>query len=290
MARDKKESGKGGGFDAFRKRHNPKAEKKNDRRREKEARKQAEKKRAQDAHYDFQGPVRLNRFIALAGVCSRREADSLIAAGKIEVNGKVTKELGTKVEVGKDKVKYNGKELKIKRFVYLLMNKPKNRISTVKDEQGRATVMDIVRKYTKVRVYPVGRLDRNTTGLLLFTNDGGLAKKLTHPSHNVPKLYHVRLDQAVDPEHLAALRKGIELEDGPAKADKVVYVEGGNENEVGIKIHSGRNRIVRRMFEHFGYRIVALDRVQVGPLTKKNLPRGQCRMLSDKEVGFLMML
>lgn len=277
-----------GNFDAFKKKSNPKVEKKNDARKDKAMKAKAEVQVVKDMLGD--APVRLNRFIALAGVCSRREADELIKKGEIKVNGKVVKEMGQKVDPTKDKVVHKGSELKIKRFTYLLMNKPKDHISTVKDEKGRRTVMHLVKKYTKTRVYPVGRLDRNTTGLLLFTNDGDLTKRLTHPSYEVPKIYNVRLDKEVDPAHIEELRQGIKLEDGFIKADKIDFLEADLLNEVGVEIHSGRNRIVRRMFEHFGYSVVALDRVRFGPLTKKNLPRGNCRILDDKEIGFLKML
>ena len=242
-------------------------------------------------HPKVDEPIRLNRFIAQSGVCSRREADELIRQRMIKVNGKVVSEMGLKVQPSKDKVEYKGKVLQmVGEFVYLLMNKPKNHITTVKDDKGRRTVMDIVKHYTDARVYPVGRLDRNTTGLLLFTNDGDLAKRLTHPSHKVRKLYHVRLDQEVPEEHLDLLREGIELEDGLIKVDKIAWVEGGFTNEVGVSIHSGRNRIVRRMFEHLGYKVEKLDRVAIGGLTKKNIPRGKCRFLSQKEIRFLKMV
>lgn len=273
-------------FGKFKRKHRPKAEKKNDRR--KERMQQAEYAAEQAAN--LEAPMRLNRFIALAGICARREADKLIAAGKVRVNGTVVKELGTKVVPGKDKVVYNRRELRIKRFEYLLMNKPKGLITTVKDERGRSTVMRVVQNYTRARLFPVGRLDRNTTGLLLFTNDGELAEKLTHPKSEVPKLYHVHLNMDVDPSHIAQLRKGIELEDGPIKADKISYIEEDVRNEIGVRIHSGRNRIVRRMFEHLGYKVEALDRIGFGPLTKKKLPRSKCRFLTEKEVGFLKML
>jgi 23S rRNA pseudouridine2605 synthase len=278
---------KGSGFDKFYKKTNPRAEKKNDRRKERQL---AEQQRLAKKFEGIEEPMRINRYISLAGVCSRREADELIKAGKISINGKKCTELGTKVVPGQDKVVYNKKELHVQTFVYLLMNKQKNLITTTKDDQGRDTVMKTVEKYTKVRIYPVGRLDRNTTGLLLFTNDGGLAKKLTHPSHKIRKLYHVRLDKPFEEEDLIQMRKGLELEDGPIKPDKVDYVTDGGPNEVGVQLHSGRNRIVRRMFEHLGYTVNALDRVKFGPLTKKNLPRGTCRFLDDKEVGFLKML
>jgi 23S rRNA pseudouridine2605 synthase len=170
------------------------------------------------------------------------------------------------------------------------MNKPKNKITTTDDELGRDTVMEIAERYTKARVYPVGRLDRNTTGLLLLTNDGDLTQKLTHPSSKFPKVYQARLDKEVTEEHLQALRKGFELEDGFIKADKVEYVDGLNLNEIGITIHSGANHIVKRMMDHLGYEVLALDRVQLGPLNKRGLPRGTCRLLSEKEIGFLKML
>lgn len=279
-------SAKSGPFGKFVDPSKPRAEKKNDSRKEKMLREEQKKSKKYE---DLDTEMRLNRFISLAGVCSRREADTLIAAGKIKVNGEVCKEMGYKVTPGKDKVEFNRRQLHILKFVYLLMNKPKNLITTTKDEKGRNTVMDLVEKYTKVRVYPVGRLDRNTTGLLLFTNDGDLAKRLTHPSHKFRKIYHARLDKEFTEEHLLQLRKGVELEDGPIKPDKIDYVTGGGPHEVGVELHSGRNRIVRRMFEHLGYEVVGLDRVKFGPMTKKNLPRGTCRFLAEKEVGFLKM-
>lgn len=240
---------------------------------------------------DLSEPIRLNRYIALSGVCSRREADELISAGLVSVNGEVTKELGLKVTNGKDIVVCNGKTLEIKNFVYLLMNKPKNMLTTTEaDEQGRQTVMDLVHRYTSVRVYPVGRLDRNTTGILLFTNDGNLAKKLTNPNTEMERIYHAKLDKPMDEDHLVALRLGIELEDGPAKADEIEYVDGGARFEVGLNVRSSRNRVVRRMFEHFGYEVLTLDRVKWGPFDKKGLPRGTCRLLTEAEVGFLMMI
>lgn len=234
--------------------------------------------------------MRLNRYLALCGVASRRAADELIAAGKVKVNGKVETNLGTKVTPGKETVEYNGKKLMVKTFVYLLMNKPKNHISTVKDDKGRRTVMDIVRRHTRERVFPVGRLDRNTTGLLLFTNDGQLAEKLMHPSANVKKIYHVKLDRAFLEEDMDKLSAGIVLEDGPIKVDDIGFVEAHTLDHVGVEIHSGRNRIVRRMFEHLGYEIKGLDRTVLGPLTKKNLPRGTVRPLEQKEIGWLNML
>lgn len=267
---------------------NPKAEKKNDRRKEKDMAKKELVLKKKSPLVE-QGPIRLNRFIAMAGVCSRRQADELIAAGKITVNGSVVTELGYKTDPARDRVIYEKKVLSVKKFVYLLMNKPKNHISTVKDDMGRRTVMDLVVKYTKVRVVPVGRLDRNTTGLLLFTNDGELTAKLMHPSNKVSKVYYVRLDKEVAEGHLEALKKGIELEDGKMNVDKVEYLDG-IPTQVVVEIHSGRNRVVRRLFEHFGYSVESLDRVKLGPLGKKSLPRGTCRMLSEKEVGWLKML
>ncbi|MEO0469692.1 MAG: pseudouridine synthase [Bacteroidota bacterium] len=258
--------------------------------RQKRKPKQFRKETDPEKKIDPNAPMRLNRFIARAGVCARREADRLIAEGAIKLNGKVVTELGTKVIPGKDKVEYEGKVLKMEQFVYLLLNKPKNLITTMDDPEGRKTVIDHVRNATNERIYPVGRLDRKTTGLLLLTNDGQLAKKMTHPSHRVRKIYHVRLDKAVAETDLQRLVDGIDLEDGPAKADKVDYVQDKGPEEVGIEIHIGRNRIVRRMFEAMGYQVVHLDRVLLGSLTKKNLPRGKWRMLTPKEVGFLKMM
>lgn len=234
--------------------------------------------------------MRLNRFIALSGVCARREADKLIAAGKIKINGNVVTELGTKVIPVDDKVTYKGEALRIRKFVYLLLNKPKNTITTTSDPSGRKTVMDLIKNATDQRVYPVGRLDRNTTGLLLFTNDGELAERLTHPSHQVRKIYHVQLERPMEEEDMQKLLEGITLEDGPVKVNKIDYVAGKGPEEVGVEIHVGKNRIVRRMFEHLGYKVERLDRVSIGSLTKKNLPRGDWRELNEKEIGFLKML
>lgn len=231
--------------------------------------------------------IRLNKYIAHAGVCSRREADQLIANGEVLVNGKVVTELGLKVSK-RDRVEFAGKRLNPEKLRYVLLNKPKDHLTTLKDEKGkdRKTVMYLVRGACSERIYPVGRLDRNTTGVLLFTNDGEMAKRLTHPSHGAEKLYHVTLDKAVAKPHLEQMLEGLELEDGSAKADEVSYV-GRKRKEVGIRIHMGRNRIVRRMFEHFGYKVEKLDRVIFAGLTKKDLPRGRWRHLSEKEVGFL---
>lgn len=239
---------------------------------------------------DDREAMRLNRFIAKAGVCSRREADKLISEGLIKVNGTVTREMGLKVKAGEDKVEYNGKELSPQGKVYILLNKPKNMITTTSDERGRATVLDAMERKTKERVYPVGRLDRNTTGLLLLTNDGQLTKKLTHPSHEVEKLYKATLDKPLSPEHRKALLDGITLEDGEAKADGVELIDPEDGTVVSITVHIGRNRIVRRMFAHLGYEVKALDRTMLGPLTKKNLPRGKWRELDVREVAWLKML
>ncbi|MEM7658456.1 MAG: pseudouridine synthase [Bacteroidota bacterium] len=239
---------------------------------------------------DASETVRLNRFISQAGVCSRREADTLISAGKIKVNGKVVTEMGTRIVPRQDQVHYQGKLLKAQRFAYFLLNKPKNTITTTDDPEGRHTVMDIMASASRERLYPVGRLDRNTTGLLMLTNDGDLSARLTHPSFGVKKVYKVRLNKPVAPEDLDRLREGVMLEDGPAQVDEVDYVADGGPDEVGVVLHIGRNRIVRRLFEHMGYQIENLDRVAFGPLTKKNLPRGKWRELSSKEVAFLKML
>jgi 23S rRNA pseudouridine2605 synthase len=229
--------------------------------------------------------VRLNRHIANSGVCSRREADELILAGKVKVNGKVVTELGTKIS-SRDKVTYDGKVLKAEKLQYVLLNKPKGFITTVSDERDRRTVMDLVREACKERIYPVGRLDRNTTGLLLLTNDGELAKRLTHPSYNIRKIYQVILDKPLSKEHFEQIAQGVTLEDGPIVPDEIAMVDDDATN-IGIEIHSGRNRIVRRIFEHFGYQIETLDRVMLGNLTKKNLGRGKWRHLSPAEVSRL---
>lgn len=230
-------------------------------------------------------PIRLNKFISNAGVCSRRDADALIMNGEITVNGKVITELGVKVNA-KDKVVYAGKVLNAETLRYVLLNKPKDHITTTKDEKGRKTVMHLVRNACQERIYPVGRLDRNTTGLLLFTNDGELAKRLTHPSDGAVKLYHVVADRSISKEHMQMLLAGVELEDGIAKADEVSYV-GRKRKEIGLRIHMGRNRVVRRMMGHLGYKVVKLDRVVFAGLNKKDLERGKWRHLTEKEVGFL---
>ncbi|AQG82173.1 pseudouridine synthase [Spirosoma montaniterrae] len=228
------------------------------------------------------GLIRLNRYIANSGVCSRREAEELILRGDITVNGKVITELGFKVKDG-DTVKYGTKLLSQQRFVYVLLNKPKDYITTTDDPEDRRTVMELVADVGSYRIYPVGRLDRNTTGLLLLTNDGELADKLTHPSNEVKKIYQIEIDKSLTEEHFEAIRKGIELEDGPIKPDALSIVTP-DAHVIGIEIHSGRNRIVRRIFEHFGYEVTRLDRTMFAGLTKKELPRGKWRFLDPKEV------
>jgi 23S rRNA pseudouridine2605 synthase len=234
--------------------------------------------------------IRLNRFLGQAGVCARREADKLIAAGKVKVNGKVVKEMGTKINPRKDIVEYEGKKLRPQNLVYYLYNKPKNTLVTTKDDRGRTTVIDQIEGKTSERVYPIGRLERNTTGLLILTNDGKLAKKLTDPSQKVRNLYHVRLDKDFEEQHFQSMLKGVELEDGPATADKISYVKGEDLNQVGIEISMIRNRVVHRMFTALGYKIISLDRVSIAHLTKKRLPRGQWRELTEQEVSFLKMV
>lgn len=234
--------------------------------------------------------IRLNKYLSIAGICSRREADKFIADGLVEVNGNVVTALGTKVKQT-DIVKYAGEAVRAETVRYLLLNKPKDCITTMDDERGRETVVGLVKNACKERVYPVGRLDRNTTGLLLLTNDGDISKKLTHPSHEVRKVYHVILDKPVTKHDLKKLQSGVELEDGIAKADVALYVgDGSVREEVGVEIHSGRNRIVRRMFEGLGYKVERLDRVVFAGLSKKGLPRGRWRFLTEKEVSYLKML
>ncbi|MES2130988.1 MAG: pseudouridine synthase [Bacteroidota bacterium] len=232
--------------------------------------------------------IRLNRYVANSGVCSRREADVLIATGVVTVNGKIVTEMGYKVNPG-DVVNYGGVPIKNETKKYLLLNKPKDYITTMDDPEERRTVMELIRKACKERLYPVGRLDRNTTGILLFTNDGDMTAKLTHPKFDVRKVYHVTLDKKITSEDYRILNEGIELADGFIKPDAVEHV-GAGKFELGVEIHSGRNRIVRRMFEHLGYEVVKLDRVAFAGLTKKDLPRGKFRFLTEKEISFLKML
>ncbi|MFC3198695.1 pseudouridine synthase [Parapedobacter deserti] len=230
------------------------------------------------------GLIRLNRYIANSGICSRRKADELIQAGVVTVNGNVVNELGVKVDPSKDEIRYNGERLKREKMVYVLLNKPKDYITTTDDPQERRTVMQLVAKATKERIYPVGRLDRNTTGLLLLTNDGNLAEKLSHPRNNVVKLYNVELDKNLNQGDFNKIAFGLELEDGFVKPDAISYVQGGSKREIGVQIHSGKNRIVRRIFEHLGYNVVKLDRVVYANLTKKDLTRGRWRYLEEKEI------
>ena len=240
------------------------------------------KKKAEDAEDD--GLVRLNRYIANAGICSRRKADELITAGVIWVNGEPVTELGTKVDPATDEIRYNNERLKREKMVYVLLNKPKDYITTTDDPQERHTVMELVSKATKERIYPVGRLDRNTTGLLLMTNDGSLAEKLSHPRNSISKIYNVELNKNLTQGDFNKIQFGIELEDGVIKPDDLSYVQGGSKREVGIQIHSGKNRIVRRIFESLGYEVVKLDRVVYANLTKKDLPRGRWRYLEEREI------
>lgn len=227
--------------------------------------------------------VRLNKFIADAGICSRRNADMYISAGNVTVNGEVMTTLGYRVKPT-DEVRFDGKLLSSEKKEYILLNKPKGFITTTNDEKGRKTVMDLVANATNVRILPVGRLDRATTGLLLLTNDGELTKKLTHPTHGVRKIYHVILDRKLDYKDFIKIQDGLELEDGFIEVDEISYVNDKPKNEIGIKIHSGRNRIVRRIFEHLGYQVEKLDRVVFAGLTKKDLPRGHWRRLTQQEV------
>ena len=231
--------------------------------------------------------IRLNKFMANAGICSRREADEYITGGLVKVNGEVVTELGSKISRS-DVVEYDGKVITPERKCYVLLNKPKDCVTTSDDPNGRTTVLDIVKNACEERIYPVGRLDRNTTGVLLLTNDGDLASKLTHPKFVKKKIYHVWTDRDIAEEDMQRIADGIELEDGEIHADAISYVSD-ERNQAGIEIHSGRNRIVRRIFEHLGYRVVKLDRVYFAGLTKKNLPRGHWRYLTQEEVNYLRM-
>ena len=241
-----------------------------------------------EENIDPNEPIRLNKYLANAGVCSRREADEYIQAGAVLVNGTVVTELGTKV-LRSDEVKFRDQPVTMEKKVYVLLNKPKDYVTTSDDPQQRKTVMDLVKNACEERIYPVGRLDRNTTGVLLLTNDGDLASKLTHPKFLKKKVYHVYLDKPVTATDLQKIAEGIELEDGEVHADAIEYASPTDEKQVGIEIHSGKNRIVRRIFESLGYRVVKLDRVQFAGLTKKNLRRGDWRFLTQKEVKMLRM-
>lgn len=233
--------------------------------------------------------MRLNRYIANAGICSRREADDLITAGLVTINGKLVTELGTKVLPG-DQVRFHDRVLKSENLVYVLLNKPKDFITTTDDPENRKTVMSLVENACRERILPVGRLDRNTTGLLLFTNDGDLARKLTHPSGNVIKIYQVELDKNFTQKDLLQAAKGVELEDGMAAFDEIAYASPSEKNIIGVELHSGKNRVVRRIFEALGYQVKKLDRTVFAGLTKKDLPRGRWRHLTELEVSMLKML
>lgn len=252
--------------------------------------KYSNKKRVEykEASIDPNALVRLNKFLANSGICSRREADEYITAGVVSVNGKPVTELGTKIK-RTDEVKFHEQPVKVESKVYVLLNKPKNCVTTSEDPQNRHTVMDLVAKACPERIYPVGRLDRNTMGVLLLTNDGDMASKLTHPKYLKKKIYHVHLDKKVSHADLETLVSGFELEDGEIHADAASYVDEHDRSQVGLEIHSGRNRIVRRMFEHLGYKVSKLDRVYFSGLTKKNLRRGDWRFLTEAEVNFLRM-
>ena len=232
--------------------------------------------------------VRLNKFIANSGVCSRREADTLIQAGVVTVNGVVVTELGTKVNVYKDEVRFNGERLRGEEKVYLVMNKPKGYVTTASDPHADKTVMDLL-KGCQYRVFPVGRLDKNTTGVLMFTNDGEIAERLTHPSYDKKKIYQVSLDKPLTEEDCGKILTGVTLSDGEVKADELEYIDAEDHRKLGIEIHSGKNRIVRRIFESLGYEVRALDRVYFAGLTKKGLKKGEWRQLSEGEVNILKM-
>lgn len=252
--------------------------------------KYSQKKRLEykEEHYDPSIPVRLNKFLANAGVCSRRDADKYIEAGVVSVNGVIVTELGTKV-LRTDDVRFHDNSVKMEKKVYVLLNKPKGFVTTSEDPQNRKTVMDLVQSACPERIYPVGRLDRNTTGVLLLTNDGELASKLTHPKYLKKKIYHVTTDQNVTAADLQHIAEGIMLEDGEIKADEVAYASENDKKQIGIEIHSGKNRIVRRIFESLGYHVVKLDRVYFAGLTKKNVRRGDWRYLTEREVQMLRM-
>lgn len=252
--------------------------------------KYSQKKRIEykEANIDPTVPVRLNKYLANAGICSRREADEFIQAGVVSVNGQVVTELGTKV-LRTDDIRFHDQKVSMEKKVYVLLNKPKDCVTTSDDPQQRKTVMDLVKNACPERIYPVGRLDRNTTGVLLLTNDGNLASKLTHPKFLKKKIYHVFLDKKVTAHDMQQIATGITLEDGEVHADAIEYASATDKSQVGIEIHSGKNRIVRRIFESLGYRVVKLDRVLFAGLTKKNLRRGDWRFLTEKEVDMLRM-
>jgi len=234
------------------------------------------------------GSIRLNRYIANAGLCSRREADTFIATGCVTINGKIVSEMGHQVLPG-EVVSFNGKIISAEKKVYVLLNKPKGYVTTLEDPNADKTVMELIANACSERIYPVGRLDKSTTGLLLFTNDGDMTKLLTHPKYNRKKIYHVFLDQRVTKNHLQEIIDGVTLEDGFVAADSVSYVSEDDKKQVGIEIHSGKNKIVRRIFEHLGYKVDKLDRVYFCGLTKKDLPRGRWRFLTEDEINLLKM-
>jgi 23S rRNA pseudouridine2605 synthase len=276
-----------GDFSKYNKKNNPKARKV-----EKSVKAAPSSNSLKNTTLNFgkEGAMRLNKYIAHSGVCSRREADKLIETGAITVNNAIVTELGYKVQRG-DKVHMDGQLLVAEKLQYILLNKPKGFVTTTDDPQERKTVMDLIKNACSERVYPVGRLDLKTTGLLLFTNDGDMAKKLTHPKHRVRKVYHVFLDKPLTKNDMLEIADGITLEDGPIIVDKISYVEDvDSKQEIGIQIHSGKNRIVRRIFEHLGYEVVKLDRVVFAGLTKKDLPRGRWRPLTKKEIEFLKII
>ena len=241
-----------------------------------------------ETHVDPDEPIRLNKYLANAGVCSRREADEFIAAGVVKVNGEIVTELGTKVKRS-DVVHFHDQQISIEKKVYVLLNKPKDYVTTSDDPQNRKTVMDLVKDACRERIYPVGRLDRNTTGVLLLTNDGELASKLTHPQYLKKKVYHVWLDKNVTAADMRLIADGVTLDDGEIRADAIEYASETDRKQVGIEIHSGRNRIVRRIFESLGYKVLKLDRVFFAGLTKKNVRRGDWRFLTEQEVNMLRM-
>lgn len=249
-----------------------------------------QKRRLQKIEKDIQKEtIRLNKYIANSGICSRRQADDLIKQGLVTVNGKVVMEMGYQVQKT-DKVSFDGQNLTPEKPVYVLLNKPKGYISTTNDEKARKTVVDLTANASPYRLFPVGRLDRSTTGVILLTNDGHLTKKLTHPSFQVKKIYHVVLDRKLSVEDMKAIAEGIRLEEGVAQVDQISFIEGKPKNEVGIEIHIGWNRIIRRIFQRLGYEVEALDRVMFAGLTKKNIKRGHWRILTDLEVNNLKML
>lgn len=237
---------------------------------------------------DPEAEIRLNKYIANSGVCSRREADNHITAGEITVNGEIITTLGTKIKMG-DEVKFNGEVIKGEKKVYLILNKPKGYVTSVDDPHAEKTVMELINGACSERVYPVGRLDKSTTGVLLLTNDGELTKTLTHPTYNKKKIYHVFLDKRINEEDMERIATGVDLDDGVAYADAISYVDGSDKTQVGVEIHSGKNRIIRRLFDTIGYKVIKLDRVYFAGLTKKGLPRGRWRFLTQREVGMLKM-